>query len=182
MIKHCTFAAQSAIFAICAALLVCQPNRCASQQQLQPGFIENEALSQFLRNYLGVPTDETTATRYSAAFFDLRDDGKREVIVYLTGPSWCGTGGCTMLILVPAGGSYTVISRIPTVLLPMSVLTAKSNGWHDICLVTGRPLYEAVLSFNGRAYRNKRPRRPSDKAQQEAVLAESTHDFALYRP
>jgi hypothetical protein len=84
------------------------------------------------------------------------------------------------LILVPAGVSFKVISKRPTALPPISVLATKSKGWHDICLVTGKPLYEAVFSFNGRTYLNKRPRRSSDQAPGEAVITQSTHDVPLY--
>ncbi|MGA8740469.1 MAG: hypothetical protein WB561_04715 [Terracidiphilus sp.] len=173
-------AAQSVRAVICALFLVCQTARCVPQQQHQPDFAKDERLSGFLRNYLGEHTDETSTTRYSAAVVDLRDDGKRETIVYLTGSAWCGTGGCTMLILVPEGVTFKVITKVPVMLPPVSVLTGKSSGWHDICLVTGRPLYEAVLSFNGRTYLNKRARRSSDRARGEAVITESTQDVALY--
>lgn len=173
-------AAQLAIVAICAApLLMCPATRCASQQH-QPGFAKDEALSRSLRNYVGAPTDETRTTRYSAAFVDLQGDGKRDAVVYLTGSAWCGSGGCTILILVPGSDSFKVIAKMPAVLPPISVLTGKSNGWHDICLVTGRPLDEAVLSFNARTYLNKGPRRLSDQSQGEAVITESTQDVALY--
>jgi hypothetical protein len=169
-------AARFATAVLCALLLVSQAAQCVSQEQHQ-----DEALSGFLRNYLGQPTDETRTTRYSAAFVSLRDDGKREVIVYLTGSAWCGTGGCTMLVLVPEGVSFKVITKMPVVLPPISVLMAKSSGWHDICIVTGRPLDEAVLSFNGRTYLKKRARRSSDQAQGNALITESTHDIALYQ-
>jgi hypothetical protein len=180
--RKCPIASRSAMALVCVFLFVSQAPLCLSQEQHQPGFVEDEALSRFLRNYIGAPTGEMKTTRYSAASIDLRDDGKREVIVYLTGSSWCGTGGCTMLILDRVGVSFKVISKMPATLLPISVLTAKSNGWHDICLVTGRPLYEAVFSFNGRIYRNRRPRLPSDHAQREGVIVESTQNVALYRP
>ena len=84
-----------------------------------------------------------------------------------------------MLILVQEGATFKVIKRLPSVLPPISVLTAKSNGWHDISMVTGRPLYEALLSFNGRSYLNKRVRRSSDRVQTVAIT-ESTEDVALY--
>jgi hypothetical protein len=164
---------------ICALLLVCQAARCVPQQH-QPDFAKDERLSGFLRSYLGKSTDKTRTARYSATFVDLRDDGKYESIVYLTGSAWCGTGGCTMLILVPEGDTFKVITNIPAVSPPISVLRAKSNGWHDISLVTGRPLYDAVLSFNGKKYLNMRALRSSEKAQRRPVITESTQEVALY--
>ena len=120
-----------------------------AQTQQRPPL--NNSLEDFLRSYIGVPTKGRT-TRYSAAFVDLRDDGTREAIVYLTSDGWCGTGGCTLLILAPEGASYSVITKIPGVRLPVRVLAATSNGWHDISVVTGKPLYEAVVPFDGETY------------------------------
>jgi hypothetical protein len=44
--------------------------------------------------------DSTQSTRYIAAFKDLNGDGNLEGIVYLVGGKWCGSGGCTTLILL----------------------------------------------------------------------------------
>ena len=61
-----------------------------------------------------------------------------------------------MLILVPEGTSYGVVSKIPTVRLPIRVLGSKANGWHDIGVLGRRsgtgPLRETILSFNGESY------------------------------
>ncbi|HLV88820.1 MAG TPA: hypothetical protein VKV39_17675 [Candidatus Sulfotelmatobacter sp.] len=87
---------------------------------------------------------------------DLRDDRTKEAIVYLSSNGWCGTGGCTMLILAPEGTSYRVVTKVPAVRLPIRVLDAKSNGWRDIGVVARKsgvePLYEAILSFDGNSY------------------------------
>jgi hypothetical protein len=50
--------------------------------------------------------DETTM--FSYAFVDLNGDGKDEAIVYLTGRSWCGTGGCNTYVLTRDGGKLQV--------------------------------------------------------------------------
>ena len=61
-----------------------------------------------------------------------------------------------MLIVAPKGTSFSVVSKIPTVRLPIRILATKACGWHDIGVVgreggTG-PLYESALSFSGRSY------------------------------
>src|SRR5208282_1408183 len=104
----------------------------------------------------GIPTEETKATQYSAAFVDLKDHGAKEVIVYLSSDGWCGTGGCTMLILAPEDTSYRVVTKTTITRLPIRVLATKSNGWHDISVVVAgggiQPGYEAELSFDGKTY------------------------------
>ncbi len=88
------------------------------------------------------------------------DDGNsEEVIVYVSGQGWCGSGGCTMLILEPFGASFKVIGRVTIVQLPIRLLHSMSHGHPDIGVVVqgGGILsgYEAVLSFNGKSYRRE---------------------------
>jgi len=114
-----------------------------------------DPLIRFLQDYVDSNGGSKT-TEFTAALVDLKGDGTKDPIIYLSSNGWCGTGGCTMLILVPEGASYRVVSKIPTVRLPIRVLTTKANGWHDIGVV-GRtsgtePLRETILSFNGESY------------------------------
>jgi hypothetical protein len=118
-----------------------------------------DRLTEFLQNYLGElypPFEQQGETRYCSAFVDLKDDGTKEVIVYLSGRGWCGTGGCNMLILAPEGTSYRVVTKTTITRLPIRVLATKSNGWHDISVVLAgggiQPGYEAELSFDGKTY------------------------------
>jgi hypothetical protein len=120
-----------------------------------------DPLTQFLRNYLGKPyppSEQQWPTRYSSALVDLKDDGTKEVIVYITGGGWCGTGGCVTLILAPEGTTYRVVTKATVTRLPIRVLPTKSNGWHDVSVVARtsgtEPLYEAILPFDGKTYPN----------------------------
>lgn len=146
-----------------------------------------DQLTEFLQNYVGAPVGETKTTRYSAAFVDLRDDGTREVLVYLSLGGWCGTGGCTMLILAPEGTSYRVITKVPAARLPIRVLDTKSNGWRDIGLVARKsgvePLYEAILSFDGKSYPGSvlEARESNGKVPGKTVVPTTMPDKPLYQ-
>lgn len=125
--------------------------------QTQTNLKQDESLRRFLQDYLAEShSDDREPTRYSFAFVDLRDDGTKEVIVHVTGSSWCGTGGCRTLVLTPRGSSYRVIAQVTITRPPVRVLAAKSNGWHDIGVwVQGwriQPGYEAGLRFDGKTY------------------------------
>jgi len=115
------------------------------------------AVRKFLQAYdsEGDPSPDRT-TYYFAAFVDLQDNGTQDVIVYFTDSrSWCGTGGCTTLVLIPVGESYRVVSKIVTTRPPIRVLDTKSHGWHDLAVRAqwdDVPAYEAKLSFNGKSY------------------------------
>ena len=120
----------------------------AGQSLRQPTPDERKSLEQFLQ--------KKGSSRYAAAFVDLRDDQRYEVIVQLTDNDWCGTGGCRTLILEPEGLSYRVVNNFLIAWPPIRVLATKSHGWHDVSIwVAGggvQPGYESRLSFNGKLY------------------------------
>lgn len=147
------------------------------------------SVRKFLQNYLGAPaSDEDKSTRYFAAFADLSGHGKQDVIVYITGRNWCGSGGCTTLILAPNKSSYSVVANFTISRPPIRVLASKSNGWHDISVhVQGggiQPGYDAQLLFDGKTY----PRNPSvpparpltEKARGNVVVSTTDEGRQLY--
>ena len=143
----------------------------------------------FLKRYAeSGDAPDVKATRYVAAFVHLRDDKGQQVIVYLVGPSWCGTGGCTALILVPKDSSYAVLTAISLAQQPIRILVTKTNGWHDLGVwVQGggiQPGYEAKLSFDGKSYPGNPtvpPAQPlSTKAKGKVVVSYSAAGKPLY--
>jgi hypothetical protein len=157
--------------------------------QTQTNAKQDVSLRKFLQRYLAeAHSDDREPTRYSSALVDLRDDGTKEFIVYVTGSSWCGTGGCRTLLLASRGSSYRVVTHITITRPPIRVLTAKSNGWHDIGVwVQGggvQPGYEADLPFDGKTY----PSNPSvppalrtaKKASGAVLIPATEHGSPLY--
>lgn len=120
--------------------------------QLQPPLLQN-----FLQNY-AAKVDEEKSTQYFAATVSLRDDATLQEVVYLSTDGWCGSDGCTLLILNQKGYSYdySVVSKIMGVRPPVRVLSTKTNGWRDLSVrVQGGGTargYEAKLRFNGNSY------------------------------
>jgi hypothetical protein len=156
-----------------------------SQTPKPPAQAQGNFLVEFLRSYVGGSTEEKKTTRYSTATVDLRDNGTQEVIVYLTSDGWCGTGGCTLLILAPEGTSYRVVTRIPAVRLPIRVLATRSRGWHDLSVVAGKPLHQAALAFDGKTYPSNAsvpPAHPlSEEVRGETVMPATVEDNPLYQ-
>jgi len=143
----------------CISLLISGMSAAAQHASGAPD--ESARVKQFLRSYLKDHEAVDVTTRYFAKSVDLTGDGRKEVVVYFTDQHSCGTGGCTTLILVPAGASYKVITSLTIGWPPIRVLRSMTNGWHDLGVwVQGggiQPGYEAELPFNGRTY----PRNPS---------------------
>lgn len=155
--------------------------------QPQKNSKQDESLRKFLQDYLAVSrSDDREPTRYSSAFVDLRDDGTQEIIVYVTGDFFCGSGGCTTLILAPKDSSYRVVTKMSTTRSPIRVLETKSNGWHDISIMK-RVWYgegniyaqEEKLSFNGKYYRTS-AQRSVEKIPGEVVIPATGLGLPLY--
>lgn len=131
--------------------------RSSPSRTILPAASQHERLVAFLRHYVGpLDSDGNWKTRYRSAYIDLDGQGAKDVIVYLTGRSWCGSGGCITLILAPQGTSYKVVTRLTITWPPIRVLDKTSHGWHDITVwVRGGgilPGYEALLRYNGKTY------------------------------
>jgi hypothetical protein len=138
--------------ASCFSLSVC----CLGQPQLEQSSGSEALLKRFLQRNLSSRLGEDRTTRYVAVPFDLRVDGQLEFIVYVVGSSWCGSGGCRLMVLEPKAASFAVLAATTITRPPIRVLSTKSNGWHDISVeVAGGGIladYQAKLSFNGRKY------------------------------
>lgn len=181
IISRCQFISLAGI--ICSAFLVFS---CFAETQAHPDTLllsDGESLRQFLQTLDG---DKTT--RYVATFQDLNTAGIPEIIVYLTGKKWCGSGGCNTLILTRDGSSWRVVTKITITRPPIRVLTNISNGWHNISVwVQGGGItqgYEAELIFNGKTYpRNPTvfpSRRLEEKTAGEDVITSTKDARPLY--
>jgi hypothetical protein len=115
----------------------------------QPGVEPSEKVAAFVRRMLDVSS-------YKRADADLNGDGRSEVLVYVTDRSYCGSGGCTLLILSPQQRSYRVVLRSTVTQLPIWSLATSTHGWRDIGVTVAGggidPPYVARLRFNGRRY------------------------------
>jgi hypothetical protein len=146
-------------------------------------------LKAYLRDYLslGGKVAPDTTTRITA--ISVRsDNGKTEEnIVYVSGQRWCGSGGCTMLILEPSGSFFKVLGKVTIVQLPITLLHSMSHGHPDIgVLVQGGgilPGYEAVLSFDGKSYPNNPFMPPAQKVtavRGKVIIATTENSLPLY--
>ena len=93
---------------------------------------------------------------YRRADADLNGDGRKESFVLLTGPSYCGSAGCLLLVLSPRGSSYRLVMRATVINTPITVLRGAAHGWRDVGVtVRGGGIvhpYMALLRYDGRRY------------------------------
>jgi heat shock protein HslJ len=74
----------------------------------------------------------TGPARYVYAPVDLNDDGRDEVLVYLLGSFFCGTGGCNLMVLQPDADGYELVSELSISRTPIVVSASRSAGWRDL--------------------------------------------------
>lgn len=128
-----------------------------AQDRQQSSAKLQQSLKAFLQMYVSssLPLGGDRSTHYAAAFSQLTT-GPSDAIVYLSGNEWCGSGGCTTLVLAPDGQSWRVITKITITRPPIRVLNETTNGWHSIAVWVGgggiQPGYEADLPFDGKSY------------------------------
>lgn len=115
-----------------------------------------EASEAAVKAWLLSATEADGPLNYSLAWVDLNGDGQGEAIVYLTGPSVCGSGGCNMYVLERQRSAFVVRAHTTVTRTPVYVLEARSNGWRDLAVnVCGggkTTCYQARLGFDGSKY------------------------------
>lgn len=107
-------------------------------------------ITNFLKySYLKKELDQLTEydRRFQMFLVDLNGDGKDEYFVRFMSPYFCGTGGCTFLLL----DRYSeIITQFSVMDAPLYITKNKSKGWYNIYLYNNGSYRE--LKFNGKKY------------------------------
>ena len=104
-------------------------------------------LKNFLRNYTADDYEFLTENDKRFQFYevDLNEDGSKEIFVRFMGPYFCGTGGCTFLLLDSYG---EVITRFTVTRAPIFIEPKKVNG-HSLLLVKDSGVFKELVFENG---------------------------------
>jgi hypothetical protein len=88
---------------------------------------------------------------YRQALADLDDDRRADAVVLLSGPDWCDSKGCQLLVFRSTTAGFEFVSATTAADAPIRVSSAKSNGWHS--LIVGAPgRGNVLLPFDGTKY------------------------------
>lgn len=105
-------------------------------------------LKNFLKlDYLKDDLEYLQATDRKFQFYkvDLNGDGKEEIFVRFLGPYFCGSGGCTFLLLDSYG---EIITKFTVTRAPIFVESTKVNGW-SVLLVKDAGVFKELVFENG---------------------------------
>lgn len=146
-----------AIPLVCAALALVAPPTAAQTPPPEP-------LSTAVLAYVKTQ-GETALPRLRHAEVDLNSDGVPDALTLLLGPSWCGSGGCTLLVFKGGSSGFSLIGATSVTLEPIRVAQERRHGWASL-VVHSRGRGEVVLRFNGRRYPSNPSRQPVAGAAQ----------------
>lgn len=135
-----------------------------------------EFLAEFLKKDLAtMPPEERKFSFYEV---DLNDDGKNEYMVRLQGTWFCGSGGCTFILLDDNFKKHTYFTVTNP---PVFVSSATTNGWHDLILWGDFDQNGGVKNFIHLKYSKKTGKYPSNPSLVEkTTLAPSSHDLVMW--
>lgn len=90
---------------------------------------------------------DSLSRKYKYVQVDLNDDSNKEILVGLTGPYFCGSGGCTFLLFSHHGD---IITQFSVTRMPVYLDTEKSNGWNNLIVYSGGD--NRLVKFDGNSY------------------------------
>ena len=101
-------------------------------------------------------TDSDPTTRYRIAYVPLTNTQGTLALVYVSGRTWCGTGGCNLFMVEDGPDGPKAVGHSDIVHLPVYVLRTWHNGLPDLAVwVEGGGIargFFAKLTFDGNSY------------------------------
>lgn len=92
----------------------------------------------------------TEPDSWQSAQVDVTGDGQKEFLLMPQSMDWCGSGGCTLLVVEQRNGTWTVISQSTVTRAPIRVSENKTNGWFDLIVHSNGA--DHVLKSDGKKY------------------------------
>jgi hypothetical protein len=108
-----------------------------------------------------VAHDVLLTPAYRQALADLDDDRRADAVVLLSGPDWCDSSGCRLLVFRGTTAGFEFVSATTGADPSVRVSSTKSNGWHSL-VVGSRGRGNVLLPFDGTKY-------PSSAADAEKI-------------
>lgn len=111
--------------------------------------------------------------QFTLATHDVNADGQPELFIGLQGPYFCGSGGCTWLLLTPTGA---LLTRFTVSDYPIVVSATRTKGWNDLLVESGGGYH--LLRYTGKGYPSNPSVQPFARQAPEAGLLRLLADSA----
>lgn len=113
----------------------------------QTAALVRNRLTQLLEGDLKLGIVDSLSRKFIFFEYDLDENGKKEIFVGLTGPYFCGSGGCTQFILSDQG---EIITKFTVSDYPVVVSRDRTNGWSDLYILSESEY--RIVKFDGKTY------------------------------
>lgn len=113
----------------------------------QTATLVRDRLIQLYSEDLKIGVMDSLSRKFIFFEYDLNGDSSKEIFVGLTGPYFCGSGGCTQFILNAQG---EVISKFTVSDYAVVISTDKTNGWFDLFIQSDGDFH--TVNFDGKSY------------------------------
>lgn len=153
------------------SLLLSLPSAELPADSLSADSASRRALADAVERYVGPLDPDWDGSGWRVEWAHLNGDRRLDALVYLDGPAWCGSGGCTVLVMeaVPEEdadelGRFVPAAEISLMHGPVTIAPTASHGWHDLVVEDGQGQWRR-LRFDGETY----PFSPGDGDTLEAA-------------
>ncbi len=116
------------------------------------------ALAEAVEQYAGPLDPDWARAAWRVEWADVNSDERPDALVYLDGPAWCGSGGCTVLVMEAIGeedaavlGPFRPAAEISLMHGPVTVAPTAVDGWRDLVVEDGQGVWRR-LRFDGETY------------------------------
>ncbi len=106
-----------------------------------------QVLSVMFKNDVSKKLIEEKSRKFKFFEYDLNNDQKKEIFVGLSGSYFCGSGGCTILLLDSQG---KLINKFTVTETPVQIASTTTDGWKDLLLHSNGK--DHLVKFNGKSY------------------------------
>lgn len=109
--------------------------------------LTRKTLQQIYKSDVAKNQVDSASRKFRIFEYDLNDDGNKEIFVALSGPYFCGSGGCTSLLLNSDG---SVITTFTVMDFPVIIAVSATHNWRDLYISSHGSLH--IIRFNGKQY------------------------------
>lgn len=117
------------------------------QAEIKTVNLVKHTLSEMFKDDLSKNLIDKESKKFKLFEYDINQDSKKEIFVGLMGPYFCGSGGCTLLVLDPEG---KLINKFTVTDYPISIADSNTKGWNDLILTSNGK--DHLIKFNGKTY------------------------------
>lgn len=120
-------------------------------------FLQKEYRDDLSKNII-----DSNSRRFMVGKYDLDGDNRPEVFVKLTGMYFCGSGGCTILLLNHDGQLITCFTVSET---PVTIANTQTHDWYDLGITSKGKMH--TMKYDGTKYPSNPSVQPLTKNAEE---------------